>query len=88
MAVILKTHLIKIGNSQGIRIPKPLMEQAGISSEVEIEALAGQLVIRPIRSARSGWDEAFQQMALNGDDRLEDTEPLILTSWEESEWQW
>jgi hypothetical protein len=34
----MKTRIIPIGNSQGIRIPKPLLEQAGLSGEVEIRA--------------------------------------------------
>ena len=42
----MKTRIVPIGNSQGIRIPKPLLEQAGLSGEVEIRALDGTLVIR------------------------------------------
>lgn len=88
MATFIKTRLVKIGNSQGIRIPKPLMEQVGLTGEVEMEVQQGQLVIRPVRQARQGWDAAFQRMALQGDDRLVDAEPLVLTAWEANEWQW
>ena len=88
MATFVKTKLIKIGNSQGIRIPKPLMEQAGLSGEVEMEAQKGQLVIRPVRQTREGWDIAFQRMALQRDDRQADAEPFVPTAWEASEWQW
>ncbi len=83
-----KTRLIKIGNSQGIRIPKLLLEQAGLVGNVEVEAQSGQLVIRPAQSARQGWNAQFQAMAEAGDDRLLDAEPLVLTAWESEEWEW
>lgn len=88
MASAVKTQIIRIGNSQGIRIPKLLMEQAGLSGEVELEAQAGQLVVRSARKVRSGWEEAFREMHLRGDDRLLDEEVHSLTPWEESEWEW
>ncbi|HEX8069876.1 MAG TPA: AbrB/MazE/SpoVT family DNA-binding domain-containing protein [Pyrinomonadaceae bacterium] len=66
---------MRIGNSWGVRIPKPLLERSGLTDEVEIEAQADQLVIRPARRPREGWAEAFRAMAERGDDALiEDTE--------------
>ena len=88
MTTAVKTHIIKIGNSQGIRIPKVLLQQVGLHYEVEVEAQLGQLVIRPIAVVRQGWDQAFQTMAMQGDDHLLDPEPLVLTEWEMSEWEW
>ena len=87
MSTPIKTRLIKIGNSHGIRIPKLLIDQVGLAGEVEVEAQSGQLVIRPAQSARQGWDAQFQAMAEAGDDRLLDGVPLSLTAWEESEWE-
>jgi antitoxin component of MazEF toxin-antitoxin module len=60
---IIKTPLIKIGNSRGIRIPKVLIDQIGLGDEVEIDAQRGQLVIRPIACPRNGGEEQFQAMA-------------------------
>ena len=88
MSMLVKTRLIKIGNSQGIRIPKLLLEQIGLVGEVEIEAQSGRLIIRPVQSARQGWDAQFQAMAKLGDDRLMDEGTLSLTEWEASEWEW
>jgi len=82
----IKARLIKIGNSQGI--PKLLIEQAGLTEEVEVEASPGQLLIRSARAPRQGWDERFQAMSEAGGDRLLDVEPLSLTDWEASEWEW
>jgi antitoxin MazE len=71
----MKTRIVRIGNSWGVRIPKPLLERSGLTDEVEIEAQADQLVIRPARRPREGWAEAFRAMAERGDDALiEDTE--------------
>lgn len=87
MATLLKTRIIKIGNSQGIRIPKALLQQLGIAGEVELEASADMLLIRPVQHVRQGWDELFQQMARQGDDRLLDAE-FAATQFEENEWEW
>ena len=67
-----RTQLIKIGNSRGIRIPKALIDQAKLGNEVEIAVQRGQLVIRPVSHPRSGWDEQFSAMAEHGDDQLLD----------------
>jgi antitoxin MazE len=83
-----KTRIIQIGNSQGIRIPKPILEQLGFTDEVELEVLPDQLVIRSVHQPRRQWDESFKAMAETGDDQLLDDEPLTLTEWEEREWEW
>ena len=65
------TRIIKIGNSQGIRIPKLLLKQLGFPEQVTLEATPdGALLVRPARAPREGWQEAFQQMAARGDDVL------------------
>jgi antitoxin MazE len=80
--------MVKIGNSQGIRIPKLLREQIGLGEEVALEIEGNQIVIRPARSPRQGWEEQFRAMAKHGDDRLLDAEVLSPTSWDEGEWEW
>lgn len=88
MQTTVKTRIVRIGNSQGIRIPKPVIEQLGFSDEVELEIFPGQLVVRSAASPRFGWDEQFKAMAEAGDDQLLDAEVLTLTGWDESEWEW
>jgi antitoxin MazE len=41
-----KARLVRIGNSRGVRLPKPLIEQAGLSDEVELDVRDGAIVIR------------------------------------------
>jgi antitoxin MazE len=84
----MKTHIVRIGNSKGVRIPKPLLEQTGLGGEVEITAEDGSLVIRPVKKPRDGWARAFQEMARRGDDALLDEVAPALSSWDEDEWEW
>ena len=82
----MKARIVRIGNSQGIRIPKPLLEQSGLGDEVELEVLPDQIVIRAASRARAGWDEAFRAMAAEGDDELIDSAPP--SAWDDEEWAW
>jgi antitoxin MazE len=84
----MKTRIVRIGNSRGIRIPKLLLEQTGLQGEVEILVENDSLVIRPIKPPREGWAEAFQEMARRGEDKLLDADMPSLTSWDEEEWEW
>ena len=88
MGASTKARIVKIGNSQGIRIPKLLLDQAEIGEDVELEVQGHNLVVRPARSPRYGWDEKFAQMAKNGDDHLLDSEVISTTSWDTNEWEW
>jgi len=82
----MKASLIRIGNSKGIRLPKPVIEQCHLTDEVEMEVSEGKIIIYAVGKARSGWDEAFERMADKGDDVLLD--PPAVTAWDESDWQW
>jgi antitoxin MazE len=83
---MLRAKIIKIGNSRGIRIPRVLLEQAGLVDEVELIVQENQLIIQPARIARQDWGEQFARMAERGDDRLLD-EPTP-TQFDEEEWVW
>lgn len=84
----MRARVIKIGNSQGLRIPKPILEQTGIMDDVEIEVEKNQIIIRPVKSVREGWDNAFKSMSENGDDELIIDDCGISNAWDEDEWQW
>ena len=82
----MKARIVRIGNSQGIRIPKPLIQQTGLTEEIEITVEGDTLVISAARQPRSGWSEAFRSMAAAGDDVLLD--PFTVEAWDEAEWEW
>jgi antitoxin MazE len=84
----MRVRIVKIGNSQGIRIPKPILEQTGIIEDVELEVENNQIIIRSISKPRAGWDNAFKTMAQKGDDELISGTENISHSWDEEEWQW
>ncbi len=52
----MKTQLVRIGNSRGIRIPKPLIEQCRFGNEVELQVENERLIIsaEPLLLARAG----------------------------------
>ena len=68
--VIMKSQIIQIGNSQGIRIPKVLLEDSRITGEVDLELHADGILIRNAQKPRAGWDGQFKLMAENEDDEL------------------
>ncbi|MFT5367421.1 MAG: antitoxin MazE [Candidatus Latescibacterota bacterium] len=82
------TRIIKIGNSHGVRIPKPVLEQTGLTDEVEMAIINGKIVIQSVQSARQNWEEAFVKMAKIGDDQLIDSTPTSSSQWDEEEWEW
>jgi antitoxin MazE len=84
----MKSRIVRIGNSQGIRIPKPLLDQTGLRGEVEIHIENNSLVIRAVKKPRQGWAEAFQEMAQHGEDKLLDADAPSMTAWDEDEWEW
>ena len=63
------TTLRKLGNSQGVIIPKPLLVEVGLTGEAEMRVENGAIVLRPTkRSPREGWSEASAAIAAAGDD--------------------
>jgi antitoxin MazE len=81
----MKSQIIQIGNSQGIRIPKVLLEDSRISGEVDLELHPDGILIRKAQRPRDGWADAFKIMAENDDDELAATPE---SEFEKKEWQW
>ena len=85
----MKTKIIRIGNSRGIRLPKVILHQIGINNEVDMEVDRDRIILKPIHKLRNGWREAFQQMAAQSDDQLLDSDETISqSSWDNDEWTW
>jgi antitoxin MazE len=79
----MKTRLIRIGNSRGVRLAKPLLEQAGLDDEVEIRVGPGAVIITAAASPHKGWAEAA---AKYGPGRLLDAPSA--TRFDDEEWAW
>ena len=82
----MKARLVRIGNSRGIRLPKPLIEQAGLTDEVELRIQAGSITIRAATGTRVGLAEAAKLMRARDEDRLID--PPVATRFDDDEWEW
>ena len=87
MPITITTKLIRIGNSQGIRLSKLLIELSGLSGDVEVEAQESLLLIRRPKRMRQNWEEKFAAMAASGDDNLLDGDTYPPTEWEETDWE-
>ena len=81
-----KTRIVRIGNSRGIRVPKVLLDEAGLPEEVEIRAEPGRLVVSAATRPRAGWAAKARAMRLRGDDGLVD--PVTPTEFDETDWRW
>ena len=66
----MRIALVRIGNSRGIRIPKPVIEQCGFGDTVELHVEQDGLIITQDRPPRQGWREAFAGAGSSGPDRL------------------
>ena len=86
MGRMIRTKVVKIGNSRGIRIPRTLLEQAGLTGEVEMTVEGDNLIIHSALRPRASWESQFAAMAAQHDDHLI-AEPTP-TQWDETEWTW
>ncbi len=82
----MRARIVRVGNSRGLRIPKVLLEQAGIGEAVDLAVENGSLVVRPARRPRDGWATTFQEMAEGGNDAVLDDD--VPTAFDQTEWEW
>ena len=82
----MKARIVRIGNSRGVRLPKPLIEQAGLTEEVELVAEDGRIVISSASRVRAGWAEAARLLHQRGEDGL--VHAATSTRFDEGEWEW
>lgn len=81
----MKTKLVSIGNSKGIRIPMAILKQFNIENEVDLEVKKETIVIKPIKTKpREGWENAFRLMHERKDDVLliDETINSAIENWE------
>lgn len=81
-----KTRIIRIGNSRGIRVPKVLLDEAGLPEEVELRAEPGRLVVSAATRPRAGWAAKARAMHEREDDALLDS--TTSTKFDETDWRW
>jgi len=83
----MKIELIRIGNSRGIRIPKPIIEQCGFGDAVELRVENHHVIIEPGRTPRQGWEEAFRAAGSAESDEIL-LHALPPNTFDAEEWEW
>ena len=82
-------HLVKIGNSQGIRIPKPLIQQARLEGkELDIQVVNQGILVTPSKRPREGWKKAIEKSLANKGVEKADTEWLDATLTADDDLDW
>ena len=82
----MKAKIVRIGNSRGIRIPKPLLEEAGLGDQVELRVVDGGIMISAEDGPRTGWAEAAALARERADNTLLDE--VVPTRFDENDWEW
>ena len=70
MQTTVRAKLIHIGNSRGVRLPKELIERAGLHDELELIARDGEILIANTHKPREGWAEAMEAARARGELQL------------------
>jgi antitoxin MazE len=81
-----KTRIVRIGNSRGIRVPKVLLDQADLPDEVELRAEPGRLVVSAATRPRAAWAAKARSMRQRGEDGLLDE--ATPTRFDATDWRW
>ena len=84
----MKTRLVRIGNSCGVRLPKPLIAQAGLTDEVELHVKEGAIVIERASTPQAEWSEAAPKRHSCDEDPLPDSSASTLLDERDWEWEW
>lgn len=83
----MRVKIVKMGNSRGIRLPKPILEASGLSDEVELKVEGETIVLTPPhKNPREGWAEAFA--ALPPDDEDWSDWQKMRNGFDDTEWTW
>jgi antitoxin MazE len=79
----MRTRLARIGNSMGVRVPKTMLEEAGITGQLTLTVERGAVVMRAAGHPREGWAESIDK--LGPDEVLDDYVP---TKFDLERWEW
>lgn len=79
---------MRIGNSQGVRIPKVMLNDSRLEEDVELEICDEGILIRPAKNPRQNWEAAFREMADDDADELLIEDQDVPTGFEKESWRW
>jgi antitoxin MazE len=82
----MKAKLVRIGNSRGVRLPKTVIDEAGLGEDLEIRVEGQSVVISSPKRPREGWAESARLMVERGEAGLLD--PWTENRFDREEWEW
>ena len=85
IVITMKSRLVRIGNSRGVRLPKAIIDQVGLEEEIELRVEDRCVVISSVTPPRAGWSEAARRLAADSRGLLD---PVTPTRFDEDEWRW
>ncbi len=85
---LMKTNLIQIGNSKGIRIPKSFIEQYQLNGEIELIPSKSGLLITSSSKPRNGWEEMFKNSDMEPKDSDGSAWRSVSNTFDNEEWSW
>jgi len=80
----MKSNLIKIGNSKGIRINSSIIKECELEDEVEIKVVDKKIIIEAVKEPRVNWNKSFEDMHKNNEDTLLITNGNTF----DKDWEW
>ncbi len=81
----MRISLVQIGNSQGIRLPKTVIEQAQLTKDLDLEVANGAIIIRSAHHPRADWEQDAMACHAAGEDGLDNWDAT--TSDFEGDWE-
>lgn len=73
----MQVSMIKIGNSRGVRLPKHVIDAAGLKDDLALEVRDGAVIVRNARTLRSGWAAAAADCHASAEDDLGDWDGAV-----------
>jgi antitoxin MazE len=84
MRKMMRSNLIKIGNSKGVRITSNIIKECELGNEIEVMVVDKKLIIEAVKEPRADWNKTFEKMHINKEDNL-----LIKNSNDfDKDWEW
>jgi antitoxin MazE len=86
----MRSKLVAIGNSRGLRIPKSIREEARLEDDVDLHVENGKLIVTPTKRhrPRQGWEQAvLDDIAHRGKEEPDSDWLGVVNSWDDKGWQ-
>lgn len=87
----MEVSLRKMGNSQGVVLPKPVLAQIGAEAggKLSLVVEGGAVTLKPVKPhPRAGWAESSKALAESGDDGIDDDWLNMKNEFDDTEWEW